>query len=428
MEKKLTKSQLKTIALSSFGGMLEFYDFIVFVLFIGIISKQFFPVGDFWATINTYGTFAAGYLARPVGGIIMAHFGDVVGRKKMFMLSLLLMAIPTLIMGFLPTFETIGYLAPILLLLVRITQGIALGGELPGAWVFVSEHVQTKHIGLATGILSAAIIFGVGVGTIINLILNHIFTSTEIYEFAWRIPFIIGGIFGIFTIFLRKKLAETPVFKELQKRKELEKLPIKTMFANHGFAVIRSMFATWLITACVLVLLLMMPEVMLGIMGVSKNHTLYLQLGALIGLVFGAPISGYLSDKIGFVKSCIIFCVGLIISSFLFFSTLYGDDVLQNINKIGTYYIISGFFCGVASFSALLIIHSFPAKIRYTGFSFSYNIAYAILGGVTPILFAIIKDTHPMWISAYVGFVMLIGILVALSFIIVPSTIKDAKH
>ena len=147
----LSRGELKTLGLSSLGGILEFYDFIIVFFFAKIISQHFFPagIGEFWAMLNTYGTFAAGYLARPLGGVVMAHFGDKFGRKNMFMLSIALMVIPTFSLAVIPTYETIGYAAPLFLILVRICQGIAIGGELPGAWVFIHEHAPATRTPLS---------------------------------------------------------------------------------------------------------------------------------------------------------------------------------------------------------------------------------------------------------------------------------------
>ena len=149
----LNRNDYKTLSLSALGGALEFYDFIIFVFFATVVGKLFFPVDmpEWLRMMQTFGIFAAGYLARPLGGIIMAHFGDLLGRKKMFTLSIFMMAVPTLIMGLLPTYAQIGLWAPVLLLLMRIIQGAAIGGEVPGAWVFVSEHVPPRHIGYACG-------------------------------------------------------------------------------------------------------------------------------------------------------------------------------------------------------------------------------------------------------------------------------------
>ena len=135
--------ELRTLTLAALGGALEFYDFIIFVFFTGVIGQLFFPpdTPDWLRQLQAFGLFAAGYLARPLGGIVMAHFGDRSGRKRMFTLSVFLMAVPTLLIGLLPTYATLGYAAPLALLVLRILQGAAVGGEVPGAWTFVAEHV-----------------------------------------------------------------------------------------------------------------------------------------------------------------------------------------------------------------------------------------------------------------------------------------------
>src|SRR5882757_4772189 len=149
--RELSTSEVRILSLASIGGALEFYDFVIFVFFATTIGKLFFAssLPDWVRQTQTFGIFAAGYLARPIGGIVMAHFGDIRGRKRMFTLSVLLMAIPTLLIGLLPTYQSIGVAAPLLLLLMRIMQGVAIGGEAPGAWVFVAEHVPEQQIGRA---------------------------------------------------------------------------------------------------------------------------------------------------------------------------------------------------------------------------------------------------------------------------------------
>ena len=145
----LTPSDIKTLMLAALGGALEFYDFIVYGFLTPEIGKLFFPPGvsDWVRDLQAYGLFAVAYFARPLGGVILAHFGDLSGRKRMFTLSILLMAVPTLLMGCLPTYVNIGFAAPLLLLVLRILQGAAVGGEVSGAWVFVSEHVPSRHVG-----------------------------------------------------------------------------------------------------------------------------------------------------------------------------------------------------------------------------------------------------------------------------------------
>ncbi|HET6195259.1 MAG TPA: MFS transporter, partial [Acetobacteraceae bacterium] len=226
----LSRGEVRTLALAALGGALEYYDFIIFVFLAAPIGRIFFPpeTPDWLRLLQTWGLFAAGYLARPLGGVIMAHFGDRDGRKRMFMLSVLLMAVPTLLIGLLPTYADIGYAAPLALLLLRLLQGAAVGGEVPGAWTFVSEHVPPRRVGFACGTLTAGLTVGILLGSLIAGVLNKVYSATELQAWAWRIPFLIGGVFGFFAVFLRRLLAETPVFEELRRRRALvEGLPLK---------------------------------------------------------------------------------------------------------------------------------------------------------------------------------------------------------
>lgn len=148
------------------------------------------------------GLFAASYLARPLGGIIMAHYGDKIGRKRMFNLSIFMMSFPTLVIGLLPTYATINATAPLLLLLMRIMQGAAIGGEMPGAWVFIAEHTPKQRYGLSIGTLISGITGGILLGAIITIIIEYNFTEQQIVDFAWCILFIMGGLFGFISVYL----------------------------------------------------------------------------------------------------------------------------------------------------------------------------------------------------------------------------------
>ena len=238
------------------GNTLEFYDFVIFVFFAVTIGTLFFPpdTPEWLRQLQTYGLFAAGYLARPIGGIVMAHFGDRIGRKKMFTLSVLLMSLPTLALGLLPTYATAGYAAPLMLLVMRLLQGAAIGGEIPGAWVFVSEHVPARRVGLACSVLTAGLTAGILLGSLVATAINLSFTPQQILDLAWRLPFLLGGVFGLLAVWLRRWLHETPVFEAMRARQQLSaELPLKAVLRDHGAAVIRAMLMTWTLTAAIVV-------------------------------------------------------------------------------------------------------------------------------------------------------------------------------
>lgn len=403
-EKHLKKEEIKVLGLSSLGGILEFYDFIIFVFFVNIISSLFFPstLSPFWASMNTYGAFAAGYFARPLGGIIMAHFGDKTGRKKMFMLSILLMVIPTFALGIMPTFESIGYGAPVILLVIRILQGIAIGGELPGGWVFVYEHSSKDSLGMQLGIFTSAVVSGILLGSIVTLGINISFTQEEIREYAWRIPFILGGIFGVISLFLRRFLNETPVFKEILALKQTQSFPIKEVLRTAKEGVIKSSLTTWILTGCVIITVLLTPNLLAEVLKLNPVSKVTYQVIAIFFLVSGNIFGGILNDKIGIKKASIFFGIALLIFSLCFY---YGVAHKLYLGFVLLMYFLMAFSAGIMVYTPIVMLQSFSASIRYSGISFAYNISYAIFGGLTPIFFAWAKGSGEIM---YIGYYMMI--------------------
>lgn len=409
--RKLNKNDFKTLGLSSLGGTLEFYDFIIFVYFTTTISSLFFPNDDeFIKNIKTLSIFAVGYLARPLGGIIMAHFGDTVGRKKMFTLSIFLMAFPTLVIGILPTYEQIGYAAPLLLLLMRILQGAAIGGEMPGAWVFIAEHTPSNRYGFGIGTLTSGITGGIFLGSIVAIIIQRTFTPEEVKDFAWRIPFILGGVFGFISVYLRRFLEETPIFKELASQKRLAKeLPLKTVFKNHLAACGLTAIMTWALSTAIVVTILMTPvNILENIHHIPRNFALESNAVATLMLTIGCIFWGYCTDKFGTKNTLIVCWGGLIITAFYFYSSLHPEITL---GTLMFNYGLMGFFVGSISTTPILSTRAFPAEIRYSGLSSAYNLAYALFGGLTPLLTAWALDKNVLSAAYYVGFVAVLAII-----------------
>ncbi len=383
-ERSLSRRDLRTLMLAALGGALEFYDFIIFVFFTAVIAKLFFPpdMPEWLRQLQTFGIFAAGYLARPLGGIVMAHFGDRVGRKRMFMLSVLLMAVPTLLMGLLPTFATIGIVAPILLLLLRVLQGAAVGGEVPGAWVFVSEHVPESRIGFACGTLTSGLTFGILLGSLVASWINSSWTSEEILDWAWRLPFILGGLFGMLAVWLRRYLEETPVFEEMRRRRELVKgLPLKVVLQGHWGAVIRSMLITWMLTAGIVVVILMTPTLVQSLFSIAPAVAAKASSLATFALCIGCVLYGIAVDRFGVERVLVVGAVGLAVATAGLYRTLAFAPEYFTLA-----YTISGLFVGVTGAIPSLMVRAFPSAIRFSGISFAYNVAYAILGGLTPLV------------------------------------------
>ncbi len=397
----------KTLALSALGGALEFYDFIIFVFFVTVLGHLFFPPGipDWVQQVQAFGIFAAGYLARPLGGLLMAHFGDRLGRKRMFTLSILIMALSTLGIAALPTYQTIGIAAPILLLLMRVLQGAAIGGEVPGAWTFVSEHVPAGRIGLACGILTCGLTSGILLGSLIATAINVAFTPDAILAFGWRVPFLLGGVFGLVAVYLRRWLEETPVFKEMQARKQLaSELPIKAVLRDHKAATVVSMLLTWLLSGAIVVAILMTPTLVQTLYKVSPRDALTANSIATLFLSFGCVFAGFIVDKVGAGRFFTIGSLFFGVVTYWFYTSVAADP-----STLFTHSAVAGFSVGVIGAVPYVLVKAFPAQVRFTGVSFAYNIAYAIFGGLTPLLVTIALKSDPMAHAHYLAFLSLIG-------------------
>ncbi|MNH11280.1 Proline/betaine transporter [compost metagenome] len=358
--------------------------------------------------MQTFGIFAAGYLARPLGGIIMAHFGDLLGRKKMFTLSIFMMALPTLIMGLLPTYAQIGLWAPVLLLLMRVIQGAAIGGEVPGAWVFVSEHVPARNTGYACGTLTAGLTAGILLGSLVATLINTVYTPVEVADYAWRIPFLLGGVFGLFSVYLRRWLHETPVFAEMQQRKALaEELPLRAVLRDHRGAIILSMLLTWLLSAGIVVVILMTPALLQSFYQVSPTDSLKANSLAIVLLSLGCIGAGSLADRFGAGRVFIVGSLLLLASSWTFYHSLATrPDLLFPL------YAVTGLCVGIVGAVPYVMVKAFPPVVRFSGLSFSYNVAYAIFGGLTPMVVTALLKVSPMAPAYYVAGLCAVGLLV----------------
>jgi len=407
----LNRSDYKTLSLSALGGALEFYDFIIFVFFAAVVGKLFFPADmpEWLRQFQTFGIFAAGYLARPLGGIIMAHFGDLLGRKRMFTLSIFLMGVPTLAMGLLPTYAQIGIWAPLALLLLRIIQGAAIGGEVPGAWVFVSEHVPQRHIGFACGTLTAGLTSGILLGSLTATLINSVYSPQEVLDWAWRLPFLIGGVFGLCAVYLRRMLHETPVFAELQQRKSLaDELPLKTVLREHRGSVVLSMLLTWVLSAAIVVVILMTPTLLQTIYGFDAATALKANSLAIICLSFGCVAAGAIVDRLG--AGLVLLAGGLLLG---FTSWTFYSSLALHPDWLFPLYALTGLLVGTIGAVPFVMVNAFPAVVRFSGLSFSYNVAYAIFGGLTPLVVSLMIKWDPLGPAYYVvtlcGLSVLIG-------------------
>ena len=408
----LNRHDYRTLALAALGGALEFYDFVIYVFLAPVIGRLFFPADmpDWLRLLQTFGIFAAGYLARPLGGILIAHFGDLLGRKRMFTLSIFLMAVPTLAIGLLPTYASIGIAAPMLLLVMRILQGVAIGGEVPGAWVFISEHVPAHRVGLSIGTLTGGLTTGILLGSVMAGAINRAYGPADVDAFAWRIPFVAGGAFGLMAVYLRRFLQETPVFREMAARRSLAReVPLKTVLREYRMETLLALALTWVLTGGIVVVILFTPTYLQQVFHVPATYALRSNTFATMTLILGCVLAGSASDRFGTRATMIAGFAGLLGSSYVFYSWLPDAPIYLNLT-----YGLTGFFVGTVTTVPIVALRAFPAAVRFSGLSFSYNVSYAIFGGLTPVVLTWWLRTNPMAPAYYVGGLAILGMVLAL--------------
>ncbi|GGY17660.1 MFS transporter [Paludibacterium paludis] len=395
----------RVLGYASLGGALEFYNFIIFVFFAREIGQLFFPVGipPWLRDLQVYGLFAAGYLARPLGGLVMAHFGDRRGRKGVFILSLLLMAAPTLAIGLLPTYAQIGASAPLALLALRLVQGVAVGGEVPGGWIFVAEHVPAWRRGFACGVMSAALALGILVASLITTLIGSAFDRAEVLDGVWRVPFLLGGVFGLLAVLLRRRLVETPVFLDLSGSLATENgLPLGKALTLGKRASAESMVLTWLLASFILTVILILPGALQERFAAEPASALLGNSLAILCLIAGSMCAGMVADRHGTDVALLggAACLGAC-QLWLFASLAPGEHLFF------LPYALTGFFVGVTGAVPSAMVERFPAAFRYSGISLAYNVAYAICAVATPLIVTALFDIGRMAVSAYLALVCL---------------------
>lgn len=400
---------LRIVLLAALSGAIEFYSFVVFIFLSPVIAQLFFPatVSPGIAWLQTIGIFFSGYLARPLGGIVVAHFGDLFGRKRAFAFSVLLMSLSTLAIALTPTYFTIGAAAPIMLIVLRILQGAAIGGEIPGAWTLVSENVSSRCIGLACGMICSGLGLGILGGTLTVSGMNLVFTQEEMLGYGWRIPFMISGALGIVAFYLRRWLRESPVFKKVTRNRSLVvELPLTEILRNHLGGVLLSMILTWILAATVLMTALLTPTLLQRVHGYDQLYTLGLASFGLVFHVAGCTLAGFVLDRT--TAGRFLVGGGLLfgVSAFAFYW-----NTGEAFEVVAMLYAAMGLASGIVTVVPYGMVRVFPAAVRFTGISFSYNVAYAVAGAVTTSVAASAASTQGMLHAYYM--LLVAGIAVA---------------
>ena len=372
-------SQCKITLLSSLGGMLEFYDFVIFAIFALPIGRAFFPnESPLLDVMSAFAAFAIGYLARPIGGMLFSHVGDRYGRRRTFLLTITLMGCATILMGVLPSYHHAGITMSVIFIALRVVQGVAVGGEIPGAMTFVSEHVQSFK-GFACGVIFLFINLGIFLADGVNAILHATLSHTLFIEDAWRIAFIIGGLLAFLSYFLRTHLEETPEFLAFENK--VVRFPLAELLKQHRRPLLAGVLIVS-VQATLISLLYLYTRSFMQLTGLySSAQISSITLLALMVFSIGCAGWGWLSDRLGSRRLLTIGMLLLVITSYLYYTAMLHAQLtlLAAVLVSVTASMITGAF-------GAYLTQLFPMVVRFSGVAFCYNIGFAIFGGLSPLL------------------------------------------
>ena len=405
------KESRKVVLLAGIGAFLEFFDFVLYMIFSKEIANTFFSAIES-STIKHFiiiAIFSVAYLVRPFAGMILGFIGDIIGRRKLLLFTIVLMGSCSLAMGLLPGYEQWGLFSSIVFVILRILQGVALGGELPGAYVIVYESVKSR-MWLSVAILFTFVTVGFLFSDIVGFGLEHLFG-----EYAWRVGFVIGGLLGFVGYYIRKNLHETPMFEGIDKTKRISFLEL---FSTYKMNLISAICITIVVAFGGVMLTLYMHK-FVDIVLKEKYTSGFISLiliPSVIVLTTFTFIYGYLSDRVGLMK---MFKLGTLLVMIFSLPVFYIMSSFADVISVMLMSIIIMLcYSFIAATFIFFICDLFPTDVRLSGVGISYNLAFAAVGGIGPLLSTtIIEKTDsaymgPGFVGLLCGLIGLIGILI----------------
>jgi MFS transporter, MHS family, proline/betaine transporter len=374
----------KVILSTMVGNGLEWYDYALYAYSTLIISKLFFPEGNETAhLLATFGIFAVGFIARPFGGIFFGIIGDKFGRRKALVLAIMMMAIPTGCIGLLPTYEMIGIWAPILLVLIRIFQGLSLGGEFSGSMTFLVEHAPPGKRALIGSTAVVSLIIGFLTGSFLCFLIKLSMSDVQYETWGWRIPFILGMGIGFIGFYIREHCVESPRYVIAKEQGALASTPVRDVLKHelpHVFQAIGIYITVTMPFYLVSAYFIAFTEHTLGR---SKDEALMLNTINMLILLIMSLASAWASDLYGRRKVLIAAAVASLLLVYPLFGLVLSPDFTSILLGQALLAIVVGSYLGPVP---ALLVEIFPTRLRYTGMAMSYNISAALFGGTAPMV------------------------------------------
>ncbi|MBS4189985.1 MHS family MFS transporter [Bacillus sp. FJAT-49705] len=420
MDKKVAR---KVLIASLIGSSIEWFDYFLYGTVAALVFNQmFFHSED--PTVGlmlAYASFALAFFIRPLGGVIFSHIGDRIGRKKTLVLTLSLMGGSTVLMGFLPTYEAIGVAAPILLILLRLIQGIGLGGEWGGALLLAVEYAPKDKRGFFGSIPQMGVTIGMLLGTLALSIMTLLPEDTFM-TWGWRVPFILSALLVIFGLWIRKGIDETPSFKKAQEKGEITKIPFLETMRTHWKEVLIAVGAKVVETAPFYIFGTFIVSYATTQLGFSRATTLSAVTIATIVTTILIPVMGSLSDKIGRKKLYVGGTILMMLYAFPYFWLLHQGSAALLI--LATVLGLGIIWAPITAVLGTMFSEIFKSNVRYTGISLGYQIGAALAGGTAPLVATALLAAYD---NSYVPVALYIILAAAISLIAVAA-VRDRKN
>jgi MHS family proline/betaine transporter-like MFS transporter len=400
----------KNLMLGCFiGNALEWFDFAIYGCLASVLGQLFFPMLDpYAALLSSYGVFAAAFIMRPIGAILIGHLGDKGGRKRAFLWSLVGMAVPTAMIGLLPVYEQIGICAPLSLIFCRLIQGLSIGGEFSGSIILLVEHAPPHRKSFFSIWADMGSSIGMIVASVAILLLNVGLTEAELLAWGWRVPFLVSSLAALGGYYLRRQLRETPEFLAQRNSRASSLWPLRIIFQKYKRKLILVMGFLMVNTIGYYLLIIFIPN-----QNLSNHPKIYGSASMVFSLIMMMPAmvwGAILSDKIGQVRCLVIGYSGcLLLALPLLYSAKYGTYFQQLVCQ-GLFSLALGFCFGPRSSFAAQI---FPTAIRYSGVAISYNLGNALFGGTAPLVCALMMEQTETLLApaAYLGVASLVSLV-----------------
>lgn len=382
--------QLKLIATfliknitSNIGNILEWYDFGLFAVFSPLLAELFFSGEDpRLRLISTFSVFAIGYLCRPLGALLFGYLGDRYGRASTLRLSILMISLPTLLIGFLPTYAQLGILAPCLLMLIRIWQGISIGGEYGGIIIYLAETAPRNLRATLTSLASTGANAGILLATMVSTLCIYLFSDDNFKAWGWRLPYLASGLLSLFIYKTRLQLKETPVFKQLKNKHYLVDNPIKITFKKNMLPMLRIIGLSCLGSAYYYFCFAYLPAYFANTFNLSTQSVSILMTIFLLLMLPLVPLAGILCDQVNRRKilllNAILITVTIIPGYYFLQHHVYAIAVILSL-----FTILSSL---EQASTSVAVVENYPAAARYTGLSLSYNISNGLFGSTVPLI------------------------------------------